>query len=171
MIPTQAVTGVVGGGPPRRSSGRVLVVDDAPTNVALLEQLLSRDGHTVLTATNGLDALVIVERDRPELVLTDVVMPGRDGHELCRAIKANPATCLTPVVLVTSLRGREERLKGIHAGADDVLIKPVDPHELRARVQSLLRLKRYTDELDSAEAVIMSLARTVEARDPCTEGP
>jgi len=136
----------------------------------VLERLLTRDGHTVLTAADGLQAFDIVQRDRPEIVLTDVMMPGKDGHELCRAIKANPATCLTPVVLVTSLKGREERLKGINAGADDFLIKPVDAHEVLARVRSLLRLKRYTDELDTAEAVIMSLARAVEARDPCTEG-
>jgi putative two-component system response regulator len=151
-------------------SGRVLVVDDGPANVALLQQLLTREGHSVLTASDGLEALAIVERERPDLVLTDVQMPGRDGHELCRAIKAHPATRLTPVVLITSLQGREERLKGINAGADDFVVKPVDGHELRARVRSLLRLKRYTDELDSAEAVIMSLALTVEARDPNTEG-
>jgi putative two-component system response regulator len=124
----------------------------------------------VLTAGDGIEGLATVERERPEIVLCDVMMPGKDGYELCRAIKANPATRLTPVVLVTSLEGREERLKGINAGADDFLTKPVDPIELCARVRSLVRLKRYTDELDSAEAVIMSLARTVEARDPCTEG-
>ncbi|PYR89067.1 MAG: metal-dependent phosphohydrolase [Acidobacteria bacterium] len=154
----------------RPAVGRVLVVDDAPANVALLQQLLSREGHVVLTAADGVEALAIVERERPDLVLTDVQMPGRDGHELCRAIKAHPATRLTPVVLITSLQGREERLKGINAGADDFVLKPFDGHELRARVRSLLRLKRYTDELDSAEAVIMSLALTVEARDPNTEG-
>lgn len=148
----------------------MLVVDDAPVNVALLEHLLSRDGHTVLTAADGLEALSIIERERPEVVLTDVVMPGIDGYELCRAIKSNPTTRLTPVVLVTSLQSRDERLKGINAGADDFLIKPVNPHEVCARVRSLLRLKRYTDELDSAEAVIMSLARTVEARNPYTQG-
>jgi putative two-component system response regulator len=136
----------------------------------VLKRLLLRDGHTVLTAADGLEAWDIVRRERPEIVLTDVMMPGQDGHELCRAIKGNSETCLTPVVLVTSLKGREERLKGINAGADDFLIKPVDPHEVLARVRSLLRLKRYTDELDTAEAAIMSLARAVEARDPCTEG-
>jgi putative two-component system response regulator len=148
----------------------VLVVDDAPTNVAVLRHLLARDGHTVLTAADGLEAFDIVLRERPEIVLTDVMMPGQDGHELCRAIKTHPVTRFTPVVLVTSLQGREERIKGINAGADDFLIKPVDAHEVLARVRSLLRLKRYTDELDTAAAVIMSLGRTVEARDPCTEG-
>jgi putative two-component system response regulator len=157
-------------GPLGRPNGLVLVVDDARINVELLKEVLSRDGHTVLTAADGLEALAIVERDRPEVVLSDVMMPEMDGYELCRAIKASPVTRLTPVVLVTSLQSREERLKGINAGADDFLLKPVNPHEVCARVRALMRLKRYTDELDSAEAVIMSLARTVEARDPCTQG-
>ena len=112
-------------------------------------------------------ALSIIERERPKWS-RGVVMPGIDGYELCRAIKIRDPP--HPVVLVTSLQSRDERLKGINAGADDFLIKPVNPHEVCARVRSLLRLKRYTDELDSAEAVIMSLARTVEARNPYTLG-
>ena len=154
----------------RPLDARVLVVDDAPANLALLKQLLTRDGYFVMTAKDGVDALAIVEHDAPDIVLTDVVMPRRDGVDLCRAIKANPASRLIPVVLVTSFQGHEDRLRGIEAGADDFLLKPFDPHELRARVRSLLRLKAYTDELDSAEAVIMSLAHTVEARDVTTEG-
>src|SRR5258706_2657260 len=154
----------------RPLDARVLVVDDAPANLTLLKQLLTRDGYFVMTATDGVDALAIVEREAPDIVLTDVVMPRRDGVDLCRAIKANPASRLIPVVLVTSFQGHEDRLRGIEAGADDFLLKPFDPHELRARVRSLLRLKAYTDELDSVEAVITSLARTVEARDVTTEG-
>ncbi len=153
-----------------RPNTRVLVVDDARSNVALLQQLLTRDGYHVLTAADGVEALELVRRESPDIVLSDVVMPRRDGVSLCQAIKSDPATRLIPVVLVTSLRGREDRIRGIVAGADDFLLKPFDPHELRARVRSLLRLKEYTDELDSAEAVIMSLARTVEARDKYTEG-
>lgn len=153
-----------------RPDTRVLVVDDAPANVALLQQLLTRDGYHVLTAVDGLQALSLVRHHSPDIVLSDVVMPRCDGVALCEAIKKDPATRLIPVVLVTSLRGRDERIRGIEAGADDFLLKPFDPHELRARVRSLLRLKSYTDELDSAEAVIMSLARTVEARDKDTEG-
>jgi putative two-component system response regulator len=154
----------------RPLDARVLVVDDAPANLTLLKQLLTREGYSVMTATDGVEALAIVEREAPDIVLTDVVMPRRDGVDLCRAIKANPASRLIPVVLVTSFQGHEDRLRGIEAGADDFLLKPFDPHELRARVRSLLRLKAYTDELDSAEAVIMSLAHTVEARDVTTEG-
>ena len=147
---------------------RVLVVDDLAANLALLQQLLTREGYVVLTATNASDALALVESDRPDIVLSDVMMPG-GGLSLCRAVKGNPATRLTPVVLVTSLQGREDRIRGLEAGADDFIAKPFDAHELRARVRSLLRIKRYTDELDSAEAVIMSLALTIEARDPALE--
>jgi len=147
---------------------RVLVVDDLPSNLALLEQLLSREGYIVFTAANAADALAIVDREHPDMVLSDVIMPG-SGLTLCRTLKGNPATRLMPVVLVTSLQGRDERIKGLEAGADDFVAKPFDLHELRARVRSLLRIKRYTDDLDSAESVIMSLALTIEARDPSIE--
>ncbi|HXG72452.1 MAG TPA: HD domain-containing phosphohydrolase [Gemmatimonadaceae bacterium] len=149
---------------------RVLAVDDSPANLALLTQLLVREGYEVLTARDGQDALDLVIRESPDLVISDVMMPRKNGYELCRDIKAHPSARLTPVVLVTSLDASNERIRGIDAGADDFLRKPFDPHELRARIRSLLRLKRYTDDLDSAEAVIMSLARTVEARDANTEG-
>jgi putative two-component system response regulator len=96
--------------------------------------------------------------------------PGIDGFEVCRRIKQNPATRLTPVVMVTGLDERKDRIDGINAGADDFIVKPFDSQELRARVQSLIKLKRYTDDLESAESVIMSLALTVEARDVYTEG-
>lgn len=136
----------------------------------MLDRILTGEGHDVLIATNGRDALQIVQDQRPDIVLTDVVMPGGDGLTLCRAIKADPATRLIPVVLLTALESRDERLKGIDAGADDFIVKPFDLQELRARVRSLLRLKRYTDDLDCAEAVIVSLALAVEARDATTEG-
>jgi putative two-component system response regulator len=136
----------------------------------LLSRHLARDGHAVVRASSGPEALKLAGECRPDVVLADVVMPGMDGTELCRALKAVPDGYLTPVVLVTSLHGRDERIKGIDAGADDFIVKPVDPEELRARVRSLVRLRRSTADLDSAEAVIMSLAMTVEARDPCTLG-
>lgn len=149
---------------------RLLVVDDEPGNVALLVRVLSREGYDVLTASGGVEALQMVQDRRPDLVLSDVAMPGGDGLSLCRAIKNEPATRLTPVVLLTALESRDERLKGIDAGADDFIAKPFDRQELRARIRSLVRLKRYTDELDSAEAVIVSLALAVEARDATTDG-
>jgi putative two-component system response regulator len=153
-----------------RHSGRILVVDDYDANLNLLARLLSRDGYVVYKATNGLDALTLVAREQPDLVLLDVIMPRLNGFEVCRELKRQASTRLIPVVLVTSLQGSQDRIEGIEAGADDFLTKPVNPHELRARVRSLLRIKRYTDDLDSAESVIMSLALTIEARDAYTDG-
>jgi DNA-binding response OmpR family regulator len=117
-----------------------------------------RDGCSVVTASDGEEALAMVESTHPDLVLLDVMMPKLNGYDVCEKIKRNPATRLTPVVLVTALHERERKIEGINAGADDFLTKPVDPHELKARASSLVRLKRYTDDLDSAESVIMSLA-------------
>ena len=155
---------------PAIAAGTVLVVDDLKTNVRMLEQALAKDGYTILTAFSGADALLVVQRERPDLVLMDIRMPGRDGIEVCRQLKHEPATRLMPIVLMTGFSSAEDRIGAIEAGADDFLAKPVDVAELRARVKSLVRLKRYTDDLDSAESVIMSLARTIEARDPNTEG-
>jgi putative two-component system response regulator len=148
----------------------VLVIDDNPGDVYLVKTLLEGEGYTVHTATNSRDALEIVSGQRPDLVLSDVMMPDPDGFELCRQIKADPATRLTPVVLITGLREVEDRIKGINAGADDFLAKPFHFDELTARVRSLVRLKRFTDELESAESIITSLALTIEARDQYTEG-
>ncbi len=153
-----------------KSQGSVVIADDMPENVELLEELLVADGYTVTSAADGEAALGLVLQQRPDLVLTDVMMPKLDGFELCRRIKADPTTRLTPVVLITGLGEREDRIEGINAGADDFLTKPYDGHELRARVRSLVRLKRYTDDLDSAESVILSLGLTVEARDQYTFG-
>jgi putative two-component system response regulator len=114
--------------------------------------------------------LDLVRHESPDVVLTDVVMPGLTGLDLCRELKNNPATRLIPVVLITALSDSDDRIEGINAGADDFLSKPVNSAELKARVRSLVHLKRYTDELDSAESVITSLALTIEARDPYTEG-
>jgi putative two-component system response regulator len=150
--------------------GTVLVVDDVSDNRDLLSRLLRGEGHTVITASNGDEALELVSREHPDVVLLDVLMPKMSGYEACERLKSDPATRLIPVVLVTALNERRERIRGINAGADDFLTKPVDPNELRARVRSLVRLKRYTDELDSAESVILSLALTVEARDRYTVG-
>jgi putative two-component system response regulator len=153
-----------------RATGKVLVVDDVPANVELLKTMLTREGYTVVTASDGEEALAMVASSHPDLVLMDVLMPKLSGYDVCERIKHNPATRLTPVVLITALHERERKIQGINAGADDFLTKPVDPHELKARARSLVRLKRYTDDLDSAESVIMSLALVIEARDEYTDG-
>jgi putative two-component system response regulator len=148
----------------------IIVVDDTDVSAEVLRRLLVRDGYRVAVARDGEAGLDMVRESTPDLVLLDVMMPGINGFEVCRQIKADPTTRLTPVVLVTTLDGRDDRIQGMDAGADDLLTKPVDGMELRARIRALLRLKRFTDELDSAQSVIMSLARTIEARDPYTEG-
>lgn len=136
----------------------------------MLQKWLTREGYAVVTASDGEEALEMVESTHPDLVLMDVMMPKLNGYDVCERIKRNPATRLTPVVLITALHERERKIEGINAGADDFLTKPVDPHELKARASSLVRLKRYTDDLDSAESVIMSLALVIEARDAYTDG-
>ena len=151
-------------------NGKILVVDDHSANVDLLTSMLRRDGHEVLTASDGQKALDAIGEAHPDLVLMDVMMPKLNGFEVCHRIKENPATRLTPVVLITALDERRTKIRAIDAGADDFLTKPVDPHELTARVRSLVRLKRYTDDLESAESVILSLALVVEARDAYTDG-
>lgn len=153
-----------------KHAGTVVVVDDDPTNLELMTALLGRDGYVVHTAADGAEALDVVLREHPDLVLTDVVMPNMNGFELCRRLKDDRETRLIPVVLVTGLAERQDRIEGITAGADDFLSKPFDAHELRARARSLVRLKRFTDDLDCAESVILSLGLTVEARDRYTIG-
>ncbi len=150
--------------------GRIVVADDESANVDLLARWLSRDGHQVFRASDGEEAMAIVAARQPDLVLLDVMMPRRTGFDVCRAIKLDAATRLIPVVLITALQNTEDRIRGIEAGADDFLTKPINLLELQARVRSLLRLKRHTDDLDSAESVIFSLALTIEARDAHTDG-
>jgi putative two-component system response regulator len=153
-----------------KNSGKVVVIDDVEENLELISGVLDRDGYTVVGARDGAAGLDLVLQDRPDLVLTDVVMPRMNGFELCRRLKDDRETRLIPVVLVTGLAERADRIEGINAGADDFLTKPFDAHELKARVRSLVRLKRFTDDLDRADSVILSLGLTVEARDRYTMG-
>jgi putative two-component system response regulator len=148
----------------------ILVVDDQAPNRGLLEDTLVDNGFRVMTASNGAEALRILEKMQIDLVLLDIIMPGRSGFEVCREIKSNPLTYLNPVVFVTALSDKESRIQGIQAGADDLLTIPVDQFELLARVRSLLRVKHQTDELERAESVLFALALTVESRDPNTSG-
>ena len=128
---------------------RILVVDDQPANVKLLQQLLTMTGYEVITASSGPEALVKVPKDRPDLILLDVVMPGMSGYEVCRAIRQDPATALLPIVMVTALDPIEERVNGIEAGADDFLSKPINQAELLARVRSLLRIRELHKQVQS----------------------
>src|SRR5438128_5439177 len=153
-----------------RRSPRILVVDDNADGAALMSELLSSRGYVAVAVQHAGDAEAEIRRDPPDLILLDVVMPGKSGYELCREIKEDSATRLIPVVMITGLSDRQDRLRGIEAGADDFLIKPIFPEELFARVKSLLKLKEFTDELETAESVLCTLGLSVEARDPYTEG-
>src|SRR5213075_2813373 len=128
-------------------SARILVVDDVPANVKLLEARLSAEYFDVLTATDGVQALEICSRSECDIILLDVMMPDMDGFEVCRRLKSNPATHFIPVVIVTALHSPSDRVRGLEAGADDFLTKPVSDIVLIARVRSLTRLKMMTDEL------------------------
>ncbi len=148
----------------------VLVVDDEPANRELLKLMLAKENYRIAFAEDGQTALSEFARIKPDLVLLDIRMPKLDGIEVCRKLKSHPESRLTPVVLVTGTVDSADRLRGIEAGADDFLNKPVDKMELIARVRSLLSLKAYTDELEHAETVLFALARSIEAKDPYTEG-
>src|SRR6185369_5468539 len=131
---------------------KILVVDDTPANVKLLADLLAVKGYDVVTAANGEEGLKRLAADRPDLVLLDIMMPGMNGYEVCRAIRSDPAHGVLPVVMVTSLDPTQERIKGLDAGADDFLTKPINQPELLARVKSLLRIKALYDQLNDLNA-------------------
>ncbi|WP_304190574.1 response regulator, partial [Phenylobacterium aquaticum] len=133
-------------------TARILVVDDIEANVRLLEAKLTAEYYEVLTASDGPTALALAAKEKPDIVLLDVMMPGMDGFQVCRRLKDDPETRHVPVVLVTALDGRADRIAGLEAGADEFLTKPIDDVMLFARVRSLTRLKMVIDELREREA-------------------
>lgn len=148
----------------RASPGRILVADDNPANVKLLEGLLGFHGYEVEAALDGEAALASIRARVPDLLLLDVLMPGLDGYEVCRAVRSDPALAMLPVVMVTALEDREERVRGLEAGADDFLSKPLNPPELLARVRSLLRIRRLYETVQRQAAQLAVWNRTLEAR-------
>ena len=148
----------------------VLIVDDNPQIAGLLELLLTREGYTVEVAGDGREALRLVERRCPDLVLLDLDLPHVGGYEVCRRLKADPRTRLTPIVIITAQTGSQSKLDAWELGADDYLTKPFHTAEVVTRCRSLLRIKRLIEERDSAEAVVFALARAVEAKSPYTHG-
>jgi putative two-component system response regulator len=155
---------------PPRKSARVLVVDDNRENAILTRELLRTDGYEVQIADNAARAEVMIHENPPDVILLDVVMPGKSGIDLCRELKSSPETRFIPVVMITGLTDRDDKIRAIEAGADDFLNKPIFPEEMFARVKSLLKLKEFTDELESAEDVLCTLGLSVESRDPYTAG-
>lgn len=142
---------------------KILVVDDLPENVRLLEAVLVPHGYDVVTATDGVAALAVVETEEPDLVLLDVFMPGLDGYAVCMRLRENEETAVLPVIMVTSSLG-EEKIRAIEAGADDFIPKPFNHHELLTRVRSLLRIKRYHDTIRRQATELRDLNRTLEER-------
>ncbi len=151
-------------------ANRVLVVDDDPGIRSMLRRLLTAQGLEVLTAPDGESGLSVFRESDPGVVLLDVMMPGLNGFEVCERLKSDPETRLTPVVMITGLGDTGDRVRGIEAGADDFLSKPFDHVELVTRVKSLLRVRSFTDELERAEVVLLTLARALEGRDAYTQG-
>ncbi len=153
----------------REGRARILIADDDPEVREVLAGLVRELGHEAAEAADGEAALTAVAAWPPDLVLSDVSMPGINGFEVCRRLKADPATRLIPVVLITGSADRQ-KVEGIEAGADDFVGKPFSQVELRARIGSLLRMKAFLDELEHAEAVLCAMGRSIEARDPYTAG-
>jgi len=157
-------------GLPEERQLRILVVDDQEENLDLLEAFLSVHDYHVIRARDGQEALTQVAQKPPDLILLDTHMPPPDGFQVCKQLKQNEETRLIPIIIVTASGELESRVRGIEAGADDFLTKPLHRVELDARVRSLLRLKQFTDELENSETVLISLALAVEAKDPLTHG-
>jgi CheY-like chemotaxis protein/class 3 adenylate cyclase len=141
----------------------ILVVDDTPQNVRLLEAVLTPLGHRVIAATNGQEALEAVAREKPDLVLLDIQMPVMDGYEACRRLRDDETTVGLPILLITA-SGEEQKVKALECGADDFVAKPFDKAELLARVQSLLRIKRYHDTIEQQSAELAQWAHTLDIR-------
>ena len=148
---------------------RVLVVEDDPANRALLGRLLARDGYEAIEVADGPGALEAVAVESPDLVLLDIGLPGIDGLEICRRLRAEPATLTLPVILLTGRTSVEDVVAGLDAGADDFLTKPFNAGELLARIRSALRIRQVMGEMETAHGVVAALANAVEAKDATTE--
>ncbi|GAB4536432.1 MAG: response regulator [Thermodesulfovibrionia bacterium] len=148
----------------------ILIVDDIPSHIELMEALLNRELFNFITASNGIEALQVIEESPPDLAIIDVMMPGMDGYELCKRLKALSGSKFLPVIMVTALNELEDKVKGLEAGADDFFSRPFHSVELLTKVRSLLRLRELQKELDHSEDIIITLAIAIEAKDPYTKG-
>ncbi|KAA0252304.1 MAG: response regulator [Acidobacteria bacterium] len=157
-------------GLPSPKGASVLAVDDQPENLELLEEILVEEGFRVRLAADGEEALSAVAEELPDCIVLDVMMPRLDGFHVCRRLKSARATCFVPIVMLTALTDVTDKVLGLNLGADDYLNKPVSPTELVARVRSLVKVKRLRDELDTAETIVFSMARALDAKDPASAG-
>jgi PAS domain S-box-containing protein len=148
------------------SKSKILVVDDEQMNVELMEGILYKE-YDVVTAMSGTEALIKVEKTFPDLILLDIMMPNMNGYEVCKNLKSSPNTISIPIVMVTALKEKEDRIKAIEAGADDFLSKPVDMYELNARVKSLLRVKHYYDSLMKEREKLLIYSSALNGMDDC----
>lgn len=149
---------------------RILIVDDNRVNIELLKAQLKPNNYNIDTALDGEEALSKIARDRPDLVLLDLMMPKISGYEVCRSMKQNKETQFIPVIVITALQELDDKLKAIELGADDFLVKPFNKLELTTRIKSLLRMKALYDELETSENILISLAAALEAKDIYTKG-
>ncbi|HLB70070.1 MAG: response regulator [Candidatus Methanoperedens sp.] len=148
------------------NKSKILVVDDEQLNVELFEGILSKE-YDIVTALSGIDALVKVEKTVPDLILLDIMMPNMNGYAVCKQLKGNPRTMHIPIVMVTALKEREDKIKAIEAGADDFLSKPIDMYELNARVKSLLRIKQYYDSMTEERENLLIFRSALNSMDDC----
>ncbi len=155
---------------PLHLGGRVLAVDDQPENLVLLEDVLTEEGFTVRLAADGQAALEDVDVHPPDCIVLDIMMPRLDGFSVCEALKRRRDTRFIPIVMLTALSGVQDKVRAYELGADDFLNKPVNLHELVARVRSMIKIKRLRDELDTSENIIVSMVEALESKDPRASG-
>jgi len=156
--------------PPSSWQPRVLIVDAAASNRHVLRSILRQEGCTLVEASGAREALAILERERVDLIILEMMLPETDGVELCARLKADRRTMFVPVLMMTSVPGVEREILCIHSGADDLLIKPLHPQLVRTRVRAMLRQKAALDTLEEAETILFALAQSIEARDRYTHG-
>lgn len=152
------------------TGANILLIEDDPQAIGVLEPILIAKGFSVNVARDGIEGLEKVKTNSPDLILLDIHMPRMDGIEVCRALKGEPSTRLIPTVMLTGMTDLESKIQALEAGADDFLNKPYNPIELVTRIKSLLRVKNLTEQLDCAEDVLFTMARTIEAKDSYTQG-